>query len=94
MRLIDPTHPLAGRVVRAHHVYRRKYRLWLVVTLPDGGGASVLVEDTDLLPRAEPPEGMTVRGEPVGTVLSYLPLSPGDVLNDQTSRAGAWIRIA
>ncbi len=72
MRLVAATHPLVGQVVRAHHVYRRKYRLWLVVTLPDGGGASVLVEDTDLLPGDEPPEpGGEARGrEGGGTVLS------------------------
>jgi hypothetical protein len=70
VRLVAATHPLAGQVVRAHHVYRRKYRLWLVVTLPDGGGASVLVEDTDLLPRDEPTEGVTEGGGPAGTLLS------------------------
>lgn len=64
------THPLAGQVVRAHHVYRRYYCLWLVVTLPDGGGASVLVEDTDLLPREEPADGQAGAGGVGGTVLS------------------------
>jgi hypothetical protein len=70
VRLVAATHPLAGQVVRAHHVYRRKYRLWLVVTLSDGGGASVLVEDTDLLPCDETPVGETSGRELGGTVLS------------------------
>jgi hypothetical protein len=70
VRLVAATHPLTGLVVRAHHVYRRKYRLWLVVTLPDGGGASVLVEDTDLLPRDETPVGGASARELGGTVLS------------------------
>jgi hypothetical protein len=53
VRLVAAEHPLAGRVVRARHVYRRYGRLWLVVVLPDGGVASVAVEDTDVL-AAEP----------------------------------------
>ncbi len=46
------------------------YRLWLVVTLPDGGGASVLVDDTDLLPQPDPVEGVPAGPVPGTTVLS------------------------
>jgi hypothetical protein len=61
VRLVAAGHPLAGRVVRARHVYRRYGRLWLVVVLPDGGVASVAVEDTDVL-AAEPVVAVAVGG--------------------------------
>jgi len=53
VRVAAPDHPLAGRVLRARHVYRRYGRLWLVLVLPDGGVSSVDVLDTDVL-EAEP----------------------------------------
>ena len=49
MRVVAPTHPLTGQVLRARHVYRRYGRLWLVLVLPDGGVTSVPVEHTDVL---------------------------------------------
>ena len=57
--MVAPEHPLAGRVLRARHVYRRYGRLWLVLELPDGGVTSVEGGDTDVL-----------EGEPVLTVSS------------------------
>ena len=61
MRVVVPTHPLTGRVLRARHVYRRYGRLWLVLVLPDGGVTSVPVEDTDVL--AIEPVGVPRVGE-------------------------------
>jgi hypothetical protein len=53
VRVLAAGHPLAGRALRARYVYRRYGRRWLVLELPDGGVASVVVEDTDVL-EAEP----------------------------------------
>jgi hypothetical protein len=61
VRVVAADHPLAGRVLRARHVYRRYGRRWLALELPDGGVTSVEVEDTDVL-AAEP-----VVTAPVGT---------------------------
>ena len=52
MRITASSHPLAGKALRARHVYRRYGRIWLVVVLPDGGVCSVPVEDTDVLSAA------------------------------------------
>jgi hypothetical protein len=49
VRVVAPTHPLTGQVLRARHVYRRYARLWLVLVLADGGVTSVPVEHTDVL---------------------------------------------
>jgi hypothetical protein len=61
VRVLAPDHPLTGQALRARRVYRRYGRRWLVLELPDGGVASVHVEDTDVL-EAEP-----VVTAPVGT---------------------------
>jgi hypothetical protein len=53
VRVLAADHPLAGRALRARHVYRRYGRRWLVLELPDAGVTSVEVEDTDVL-EAEP----------------------------------------
>ena len=52
VRITASSHPLAGKALRARHVYRRYGRIWLVVVLPDGGVCSVPVEDTDVLSAA------------------------------------------
>jgi hypothetical protein len=49
VRIVAESHPLAGQLLPARHVYRRYGRIWLVVVLADGGVCSVPVEDTDVL---------------------------------------------
>lgn len=63
VRVTDPTHALAGQVLRARHVYRRYGQIFVVVVLADNSVTSVPVESTDVIdvpPREPVRTGTTV----------------------------------
>ena len=87
--MLAAEHPLAGRALRARHVYRRYGRRWLVLELSDGGVTSVEVEDTDVL-EAEPvvnaPSGVcTLSSEGARWLIGLLEAGKARIATDEVA---------